>query len=325
MLKAVSTVFMVFFYAMPGLAESRIGVRTIAATDGDALRHLSLSVWYPAKDGGSLEDVGGNAVFVGQPAYRDAAMAAGPFPLLLLSHGGLRSATDSGAWLSGRLAEKGFVVVEVNSPRPDSAAIAVNAIWQRPQDVSHALDRVLQDQALSAVIDPARIAVTGHALGGTAALALTGGSFDADAFASTCAADADGPDCAWYTAQGVSLADVDREMLERAHRDPRISTAIAIDPEYADVFLAPSLKDRGADIQVIWLSAPDHPQFADTGLSQTVIATATGYDAFPLCTPKGKYILAEEGGDAALCDGDAAGRARIHDEIAGRLGAALDR
>lgn len=312
-------------FATPCIAEPYIGVRTLAADRGDGPGRLSLSVWYPAEDGGSLENVGGNAVFAGQPTYRDATMAPGPYPLVLLSHGGLRSVADSGAWLSGRLAEEGFVVVEVNGPRPDGAVGAVDEIWRRPQDVSLALDRILQDLTLSAVIDATRIAVVGHALGGTAALALIGGRLDADAFASACAAEADGPDCAWYAAQDVSLADVDREMLEHGHRDTRISAAIAIDPEYAGVFLAPSLTDHGADIRVIWLSAPDRPEFVDTGLPQAVIENATVYDAFGLCTPKGKYILAEDGGDVSLCDADAAERAHIHDEIAERLGAALGR
>ncbi|QDY71350.1 hypothetical protein [Qingshengfaniella alkalisoli] len=119
------------------------------------------------------------------------------------------------------------------------------------------------------------------------------------------------------------MADVDQEMLEHAHRDTRISAAIAIDPEYADVFLAPSLKNHTTDIRVIRLGDPDYPQFAHIGLPEMVIETATGYDAFPRCTPKGENILAEDGGDASLCDGDAAERARIHDEIAERISAAI--
>lgn len=324
MLKSVSAALAACFFALPAFAEPLVGVRTIAPAAGEDLRALSVTVWYPAKDGGSLEDIGGNAVFVGQPAYRDAEIVQDTLPLVLLSHGGLRSAADSGAWLGRRLAEAGFIVAEVNGPRPGSAEQAVNEIWRRPQDVSLALDWILQDQTLSALVDPTRIAVAGHALGATAALALTGGRFDADMFAAACAPDADGPDCAWYAAQGVALASVDREHLENPHRDPRISAAIAVDPEYAGVFLAPSLNDLAPDTRVVWLGAPTRPQFAGTDLPQAVIEGASGYDAFPLCTPKGKFILAEDGGDAALCDTDGATRARIHDEVAKRIGALLN-
>ncbi|MBN9670195.1 alpha/beta hydrolase family protein [Roseibium aggregatum] len=320
MLKSALTLLMSCLCAGPGFAEPHIGVQTIITRGDDDPRHLSLSVWYPAQEGGSFEVVGGNAVFVGQPAYRDAAMAPGKYPLVLLSHGGLRSAADSGAWLSGRLAEEGFVVVEVNGPRPNSAEDAVNDIWRRPQDVSRALDQLLRDPVWSTVVDPSRIAVAGYALGGTAALALAGGRFDADAFVTACEEIENGLDCAWYAAQGVSLAAVDREMLERAHRDLRIGTSIAIDPEYEGIFLAPSLTGQGADLRVFRLGAADHAKFDTIGLAQAVIETATRYDAFPLCTPKGRFILAEDGGDAALCEGDPVERARIHDEIADRLG-----
>ncbi|ETA49204.1 hypothetical protein [Ponticoccus alexandrii] len=216
-------------------------------------------------------------------------------------------------------------MVEVNGPRPDIAASAVHEIWQRAQDVSRTLDRVRQDPALSAIVDPAWIAVAGHTLGGTAALALGGGGFDADAFVSACATKTEDPDCGWFRARGVSLAEVDRGMLERAHRDPGIGTVIAIDPEYADVFRAPSLTEQATKIRVIWLGAPEHPQVAEAGVPQAVIGTATIYDAFPVCTPKGTFILAEDGADATLCDTEAAARARIHGGIAKRLRTALDR
>ncbi|MBK0328133.1 hypothetical protein I5535_12625 [Rhodobacteraceae bacterium F11138] len=323
MLKSISSLLVVCLCATAGIAEVRVGVQTLATHGGDDPRPLSLSVWYPAQEGGSLENVGGNAVFIGQPAYRDAAAAPGPFPLILLSHGGLRSAAESGAWLSGRLAQAGFVVVEVNGPRPNSAIEAVDEIWRRPQDVSHALDRILQDPDWSAIVDPARIAVAGHALGGTAALALAGVAFDADAFANSCRTVKSGPDCGWYAAQGVSLTSVDAKALKHAHRDPRIGTAIAIDPEYAEILLVPRLDAVDADIRLLELGAQDRDLLDDNNLPLAVIEGATRFDAFPVCTENGKYILAEDGGDAALCGTGPTKRARIHDEIADQISAVL--
>lgn len=324
MLKSVSTLLLACLCALPAIADTRIGVQRIVTDGGESSRQLSLSVWYPAGEGGAPEDVGGNAVFQGQPGYLDAPMADGSHPLVMLSHGGLRSAANSGAWLAARLAEAGQVVVEVNGPRPGSAQGAVDEVWRRSEDISLALDRVLNDPALSGAVDPGRIAVAGYALGGTAALALAGGRFDANAYGSTCKTDRDGPDCAWYAAQDVTLGSVDGEMMERPYRDPRIATAIALDPEHAGVFRPDSLAEPDAEIHVIWLGPQDRDPFDAFDLSRTVFESATRLDAFPVCTEAGPAILAEDGGDPALCGADATARADVHDTIADRIGALLD-
>jgi len=256
---------------------------------------------------------------MGRPAYRDAPAAPGTFPLVLLSHGGLRSAPNSGAWLGEELADAGFMVVEVNGPRPRSADEAVDEIWRRPQDISHALDRILDDPGWSAVVDETRIAVAGYALGGTAALALAGGEFDADAFVRTCELFDNGPDCAWYAGHGVSLTSVDEEALERSHRDPRINAAIAIDPEYVGVVLPHGLRSSDADVLMVGFDDNDPSVIQDHDWRVALITAATRCDAFPVCTERGGEILAEEGGDTALCDDDPADRSRIHSEIANHI------
>lgn len=310
----VPTLLLACLSAAPCLAE-RVGVQKMELQGKTEQRHLSLSLWYPAQEGGALEDVGGNAVFAGQPAYRDAAPGPGPYPLLMLLHGGLRSAEDSGAWMAARLAESGFILVEVNGPRPAAAKDAVNEIWKRPQDVSQALDHLLKRPTWAEAVDPARIAVAGYALGGTAALALAGGAFDTDAVTMSCADGADGPDCAWYAAQGVTPASVNTEELQRSHHDPRIHMAIAIDPEYADAFLTPSLTKRADAIRVLGLGPQDHPTSKGSALPVRAIGSASRFDAFSVCTRKGWHILAEDGGDATLCEGSATDRRESHSEI----------
>lgn len=129
--------------------------------------------------------------------------------MIVLSHGGLRSAEDSGAWLASSLAQAGLIVVEVGAPRPSSAAAAVQEIWERPRDISRAVDTMLDDPRWSGVVDTNRITVVGYALGGTAALSVAAAKLDADLYAHSCDEDGmGGPDCAWYAAQGVTPADM---------------------------------------------------------------------------------------------------------------------
>lgn len=63
----------------------------------------------------------------------------------------------------------------------------------------------------------------------------------------------------------------------------------------------------------------------DHNLHVAVITDATRFDAFPDCIGRGGEILAEEGGETALCDGDPVDRSRIHGEIANRVTSFLGR
>jgi predicted dienelactone hydrolase len=305
--------------AAPCFADTRIGVQTLTVDDLGDGRTLSLSVWYPAEKGGQPEAVGRNAVFLGQAAYRGAIPQSTRHPLVMLSHGGLRSAPDSGAWLAGRLAQAGFVAIEVNGPRPRLALEAVDEIWRRPQDVSHAIDRVLADKVWSDLVDGQRIAVVGHALGGTAALALAGGRIDALSYVRSCDDERHDADCAWYAAQEVSLDRVDIAQMHSALRDPRIAAAIALNPEYSEAFLPGSLGALDAKSAQIRLGDQSAAPIAGADLRFVAVKEGVQFDAFSLCTEQGLAILAEDGGDTALCRSGADQRSRVHDQIANQI------
>lgn len=313
MLKSAVGLSVALLFNTPCFADPEVGVLSMDVTTDETDRPLSLSIWYPALDpapAGTSESVGANAVFVGASAARGAPVPDGPFPVVLLSHGGLRSAADTGAWLGRSLAEAGFVAVEVNGPRPDRAEDAVDEIWRRPDDLSRALDALLSDPAWSDRIDTDRVSVVGFALGGTAAIALAGGGMVPDAYAGACDAGA-GPDCAWYRASNVSLASVADAAIEQPRRDPRIGAAVAIAPEYLDVFSTKSLSDTAAPVLVVALGRE-----MPGGLPQVPIPGATVADGFSLCTPAGPAILAEEEGDPELCGASPEQRQRAHDAIA---------
>ena len=305
--------------ALPCVAEPVPGL-ALLADDPAQHRPLSLSIWHPATAGVAMQ-MGGNAVFAGIPAQRDASVAGGPFPLVLLSHGGLRSAADSGAWLGALLAAQGFLAVEINAPPPETAQAAVDEIWRRPRDISRALDLMLADPHWAAYVDPARISVVGFALGGTAALTLAGADFDAVRYGRACAGPKPaGPDCAWLAAQDVSLNTVDPAGLARMRRDRRVASAIAIAPEYLSAFQGKGDAD-GAPVLILSLgqeAAPNGPHGP-----RAVIPDAQPFDAFALCTDAAPQILLAEGEDPALCGTGKAARARIHQQITEVIGGFL--
>ena len=78
----------------PGFAETSAGVAHLSDSAAKE-RPLALSIWYPS-DVQASTTIGGNAVFQGALAAPDAPLPAAPLPLVVVSHGGLRSAADSG-------------------------------------------------------------------------------------------------------------------------------------------------------------------------------------------------------------------------------------
>ncbi|MEP3277461.1 MAG: hypothetical protein ABJN26_14280 [Stappiaceae bacterium] len=317
-MKFACCIALLFACASPCFADQSVGVTSLGVAATDNGRPLTLSIWYPA-EGGTAEKVGGNAVFLGVSAGRDAPIGDGRFPLALVSHGGLRSATDSGAWLSGALAQAGYIAVEVNSPRPGSAKEAVNEIWQRPNDMTRALNTILSNSNWAGSIDPTRVSIVGFALGGTAALALAGGAFEPAPFLQSCNT-ALGPDCDWYKAQNVSLDTVDQQQLAMLRQDPRITSVAAIDPEYVDVFA-----DRLASVNTptLIVSLGDEDKLGQEDLSpnlgKSAIPGANMFDGFATCTAAGPAILSNDGGNPDLCGSSAEARERVHRTIAGQI------
>jgi predicted dienelactone hydrolase len=301
--------------ALPAAADPAPGITHLTDTSR-AERPLALSVWYPSGESASVV-FGGNAVFEGVAVVPNAVPPTVPLPLVVVSHGGLRSADDTGAWLSASIAQRGFIVVEVNAPRPNDAATALSEIWQRPDDISRAIDRILADYDWNHRIDRTRISVVGFALGGTAALSIAGAEMDIEAYMQSCASGRppQAPDCEWLTAQGVSLAQTSLPDLGRPKRDPRVTSVVAVNPEYPGALSAPF-----QGVAILHISLGQNPLEEE----QTVtIPQSSVFDAFAICSARGKAILLEEEGDGSLCNTAAEARQYIHSEILRQIGTFL--
>ncbi|SLN11802.1 Alpha/beta hydrolase family protein [Roseivivax jejudonensis] len=299
--------------AAPCLAETAAGIAYLSDT-AVAARPLSLSIWYPSSEDASAT-VGGNAVFKGAPAAPGASLPGAELPLVALSHGGLRSAADSGAWLAASMAQAGFIVVEVNAPRPVDAATALDEIWRRPQDIRRTLDLLLDDETWAARIDEDRIAVAGFALGATAALSVAGADLHTERYTRACDntdGGAEAPDCGWFAAQGVALSDTSKDGLASLTADPRVTSVIALKPEYSAA-VGPVPADV-SELAIYLGGVPDASDALPRTRSVT-ISGSSGFDAFSVCTDAGPDLLREEGGDLRLCGASDGSRSIVHRSI----------
>lgn len=253
--------------AFGGRGPRAVGTRE-ARTDGAA--GMPLTLWYPAAEGVATTTRTGYGyelkwfVRAAAPvrtvgrAVRDAPAAPVPAaaPVVVLSSG-FALPRGGYVWLAERLASHGFVVVAPEHPELMDAAL--DGFWKgvidRPGDLTEVLDwldgAAAPGGVLAGVADPGRVAVVGHSLGGTTALAAAGARLDLDGFAQLCA------EPAWSEGEQAFLCDLVLQdvdaMAERA--------GLAATP----TGLWPSLRDERVDAVVAMAS--DAFLFGPAGLS----------------------------------------------------------
>ncbi|WP_417243418.1 alpha/beta hydrolase family protein [Celeribacter sp.] len=289
---------------------------------------VDFHIWYPAAPGGKSITVGGNGVFYGTPAGRDAPRQNGQFPMIVISHGSGGNAGQFG-WIASELAQAGYVVVLPNHPGTttgNASAEAAVRVWERPADVSAVLDEITANAGAYPYIDTDRISILGFSAGGYTAMATSGARVDPDALQGFCDdSDHDMSDCAFLAHFGVDLHAIDMSPAAQDLRDPRIKTAVIVDPGIIETLTVESLEQ--IDIPMLIINLGDEDKIpvgiyarsaadAIPNATYAIVNDATHFSFLARCKPKGAQILIDEGELDPLCD-DAGGRVRsdIHDEL----------
>jgi predicted dienelactone hydrolase len=160
-----------------------VGLKQIEFADGD--RRIALAMFYPAALSDSSAKPAGLPFFTNLHLYRDAGLAEGRHPLVMLSHGRGSNPLQY-AWFAETLASQGYIVAGLYHYRANtydqSIAYLSNKIWQRPRDISSAMDFLLKDPVWGKAIDAERIGVAGHSQGGFTSLWIGGAKVNADKF-----------------------------------------------------------------------------------------------------------------------------------------------
>lgn len=315
----------------PGLADLKI-------EDTGGQRDLVGFVWYPTDETTGLAEIHNSAVWAPVKAIRDAPPASGPFPLVVLSHGMYGNAMNQ-SWLASGLARRGFVVAAVNHPGtstwardPDDA----RQLWERPKDMSRVIDHLLDTTTPIAPVDPRRVFMAGHSLGGMTAIALAGGRYDPRGFARFCDGHPGELVCGILDRWQVAKTPEDQAQMAADLSDARIKGFAVFDLGGTQTFSTASLGRIGTPLLVF--GAPRN--IDGTGLdleveSRALIAalpqtsviyrepeSLSHFDFLGECNPGGIEVLrAEEPDDVFVCIEGTAERRNEHqmviDEVSG--------
>jgi predicted dienelactone hydrolase len=304
---------------------AQIGMTERTFVDRARGRTLNTTFLYPAQSD-SVRSVGGNRVFEGFRAARDAEMStAKKLPLIILVHGTSGNWSNL-SWLGAPIAERGALVVAANhegSTTGDATPASVIRMWNQPKDVSFLIDQLLQSE-FSAHIDPTKIAVIGSSLGGYTALALSGALLHFEDYRQFCIEHND-----ISTAYFLPAIDqLDQEFYEKAnqgHADKRVGLAIALVPGFVEVINFDSLQNAHTPVLIMGASLDENVppethyrpftnKFPDSW-TYVEVSGATHYSFLQRCKPGALKILAEEKAEFACLEKGEKTRAEIHQEV----------
>jgi predicted dienelactone hydrolase len=295
---------------------------------------MEMAVMFPST-GGSARLLGENPVFHGTTVHENAEPLTGKHPVVLLSHGwGGNFARMS--WLASGLVERGAIVVAVNHPNSTTGDLdnldALNH-WTRAQDLTAALDRVLQDPQFKPVIDATRIYAAGFSYGGWTALSLGGLEGQRDGLDKFCSEGATVTDhCRDILRAGIKISELDGEAWQASYKDRRIAGVAAIDAALTWGLTVADTDQLDVPVLLIGLGdRSDRLHATDTsssgssfellypGAQVEVIAPASHFTALGSCKPSGAEILVEEKDDPVCTDPPGTDRKDVMAKIIGLI------
>jgi predicted dienelactone hydrolase len=335
LLKMMSNICMIFLFlflagsslwacVLPEKQTVRVGLTTRSYHDADRDRNIKTYIWYPIQP---VEKRVASGSFLApfqldKRLINDALPMAGTKPLVLFSHGTEGSVTNY-SWFIRNLVENGFIVAGIDHPGNtwyDKTPDGYIAVWERPQDVSFVLNRLLKDSAIGPLIDAGRIAAAGHSAGGYTALALAGAKYNMIQMIEFCSETENDPVCLFPDDINWSKMIKRFSSARLSYADERIQAVFAMAPAVAQgvdanslkaitvpVFLVGAIKDNVTPYKtnVAYYSAHVH------GVKLLKLDADEGHFIFlDLCTSFGRNIV------GALClDHPGVDRQAVHERL----------
>lgn len=160
-----------------GYRTGRVEDRSRPSWQGDTLRPLAWSAWYPCSDTAVAASPSGQFFDLGDVRSNASLVEGRELPVVLLSHG-TGGAPEGTAWLARRLAQAGHLVIGAhhhgNTAREPYRPEGFLCWWERATDLSELLTMLSRQGPFSGRIDLDKVSAVGFSLGAYTALVLAG-------------------------------------------------------------------------------------------------------------------------------------------------------
>ena len=284
--------------------------------------------WYPAQSSGQSETVFENPVFKGVMAEPDAPLAEGHHPVILLSHG-LGGSIRSVAWLARGLTARGATVISVSHLNSTWGSLDLSEgvkHWTRTQDLTSALDFILSHSDISQNLNLNNVMAAGFSFGGWTALSLGGAKANHGGLLSACDAEKQLLYCTPPLFDEINSAEINVDIWNADHSDPRIHHVAAIDPGLVWGLTGADLSNLVGSVTLIGLGKGTNrlsgTDFDASGFASRIpqaqiirFSQANHFTAMPLCTTFGQDILKDDNDDPVCTDPPGADRPAVHQHI----------
>ncbi len=247
----------------------KTGITTLHYYDVDRNRPVITEVWYPVDpDSPSKTPTG---FWIRCDEARDAPLSnkEKKYPLIMMSHGSGGDRYNI-SWLAEFLCANGYIVAATdhfgntwNNKIPEYYARP----WERPRDISFALDQLLENSPFKDRIDSEKIGFVGHSLGGATGIWIAGAQ--APALDSSHVQTHAAKDLAGIVPTEL-LEKIDFSQATGSYRDERISAIMVMAPALGWMFTESSLK--GIDIPVL-IIAPEKDEVVSTENNAKIFAS----------------------------------------------------